>query len=104
MTSIRLPPQTISAVIANPSLLRSSAAFKLSAQDASFILSHGYSRGFKCVFILNASWTVIATIASILLIKHNDLSGEDGNHRPSEEKAQTTDDVMTTVKITANMA
>lgn len=102
MASLRLPSQTISAVIANPSSLLSPAAFKLSGQDASFVLSHGYSHGFKCVFILNASWAVIATIASILLIKQNDLSGEDGIHRPSEEKAQTTDDM--TVKDTANMA
>ena len=40
-------------------------------------------------------------IASILLIKQNDLSGEDGDHGPSEEKAQATDDMTT---VTANMA
>ena len=98
MTLLRLSSQTISTVIAKPSLLLSPGVLKLSRQDASFILSHGYNRGFKSLFILNASWTVVATIASILLIKHNDLSGEDEILRPSEEK--TDDNVITTMGTT----
>ena len=82
MTSLRLPSQTISAVIANPS----SAVLKLSRQDASFVLSRGYGHGFKCVFIVNASWTVVANIVSILLIKHHDLPGADGSHRHPDER------------------
>lgn len=90
MTSLRLSLKTISAVIDKPSLLTSPEVLKLSRQDASFILSNGYNHGFKCVFILNASWTVVATIASIILIKHNDLTG-DG-------------DTISSTKVTKNIA
>lgn len=77
---------------------------KLSRQEASFILSHGYGRGFRFVFILNACWAAVATLASILLIKQNDLSRQ-SNHRTPEEMTQMTDDnVTTTTKVTANMA
>ena len=43
-------------------------------------------------------------IASILLIKQNDLSRQNGNHRVAEEMTQMTDDNVTTGKVTTSMA
>lgn len=102
MTSLRLTSHTISVIIDKPLLLASPTKLGLSQKDASFILSDGYNHGFKYVFILNASWTVLATIASILLIKQNDLTGEEQhNNRSSEEKTQVADDAT---KVTTSMA
>ncbi|KAF8630545.1 hypothetical protein AX15_002847 [Amanita polypyramis BW_CC] len=105
MLSLDLPPSTISTVIDKPSLLALPKLIGLSPEEASFILSDGYNYGFKCVFILNTSWTIVATIASILLIKHNDLTREvEYPNRPSEEKTQVADGPIDTEKVAANMA
>ncbi|KAK2464452.1 hypothetical protein APHAL10511_003600 [Amanita phalloides] len=106
MTSLRLKPHTISAVIDKPSLLASPAVLGLSREEASFILSDGYNYAFRYIFILNASWTVVATITSILLIKQQDLNGEEYNNRPSEERTRIAHDVndVDAAKVTTNMA
>jgi hypothetical protein len=43
-----------------------------SPSTALFILSHGYTRGFRLVFLLHASWAV-AVVATIFTIKHQGL-------------------------------
>jgi len=78
MTDLALEPALISALIDKPSILASPASIGLSQDDAAFLLSDGYTHGFRCVFILNASWTAVATIASILLIKQQDLTDDGG--------------------------
>jgi hypothetical protein len=41
------------------------------------ILEKGYTKGFRTVFTLNASFAAIATIASITMIKHKNLTRGD---------------------------
>ena len=76
MTDLALEPALISALIDKPSILASPSSIGLSQDDAALILSDGYTHGFRCVFILNASWTAFATIASILLIKQQNLTDD----------------------------
>ncbi|KAF8634502.1 hypothetical protein AX17_004199 [Amanita inopinata Kibby_2008] len=86
MTELGLSPSIISAVIDKPAQLASPTMLGLSQKDASFILSDGFTHGFKCVFILNASWAVIATLASITLIKHVELTRDDEEQCQRQEK------------------
>ncbi|KAF8878961.1 major facilitator superfamily domain-containing protein, partial [Infundibulicybe gibba] len=66
MTSLSLPSALISAIISDPARLGSPAASGLSASTATEILSNGYTRGFRAVFLLNAGCVVV-------MIKHKEL-------------------------------
>ncbi|KAF8869427.1 MFS general substrate transporter [Infundibulicybe gibba] len=77
MTSLSLPPALISAIISKPARLGSPSASGLSALTATEILSSGYARGFRALFLLNAGLCALATVVSVVMIKHKELTGDD---------------------------
>ncbi|KAF9463987.1 major facilitator superfamily domain-containing protein [Collybia nuda] len=85
MKAINLSPPLISGIVDNPSHLRSPIEFGLSESQASYVLDHGFTRGFRFVFILNASLTAIAVVASVFMIKHKELTR--GDDETLREKA-----------------
>jgi hypothetical protein len=89
MIDLSLPPSSIEAIIAAPTLLGSSeriSALGVSAETAERIL-YGYNQGIRTVFLLNAGLAAFATVVSILMVKEEDLSaGEDGDSRPVERQ------------------
>ncbi|KAE9404698.1 MFS general substrate transporter [Gymnopus androsaceus JB14] len=87
MVEISLPSAIIASIINDPSLL--SRAFEISLPDeqALHVLEHGYERGFKKFFLINASLGVLATIVSATIIKHKELTREDDVQLKLEAKA-----------------
>ena len=88
MTVLRLPSATISKIIDDPTLLGSRLStttsstlqgLGISSVAADHILD-GYTTGFKIVFIVNAVLAAIATVVSIVMIHHKELT------RPDEER------------------
>ncbi|KAH7921437.1 MFS general substrate transporter [Leucogyrophana mollusca] len=92
LASLSLSPSAISTIIDDPTILGSHASdsqlasLGLSPAVASYILSHGYTRGFRSVFILNACLAAVATIASITMIKHKELMRGDEERLKAEAK------------------
>lgn len=58
---------------------------------ASYVLSHGYTAGFRLVFILNASLAAAAAITSFFMIKHQDLTRDDEEKLRAEALAALRD-------------
>lgn len=86
MTSLQLDPSAISAIVEDPYLLVAIMNSSKPAADqygitpamARYIIDHGYIKGFKILFILNACLAALAALSSIVLIKHTELtSGEE---------------------------
>jgi len=77
MHTIGLSSSIVISVIDDPSQLSSPNTLGISGDMASFILNKGYTKGFRTIFILNASLTAVATLASIILIKHKELTRDD---------------------------
>ncbi|KAF7353979.1 MFS drug transporter [Mycena venus] len=77
MTSLALPSSLISRIIDDPALLHTPSTITISQATATNILYHGYTKGFSSLFIMNASMTVFATLVSVVMIKHKELSRED---------------------------
>ncbi|KAK7025996.1 hypothetical protein VNI00_015827 [Paramarasmius palmivorus] len=75
MKSLSLPDSTISMIIDDPSLLShpTNTTTGITPPAALYILSKGYTKGFRSVFILNACLAVVATLVSITMIKHKEL-------------------------------
>ena len=83
MKSLSLPEPVISQIIDDPSILNSlfnptnltsiPAGTSISQGDAQYILVYGYNKGFRDIFVLNASLAAFAAIVSVLLIKHKEL-------------------------------
>ncbi|KIK80217.1 hypothetical protein PAXRUDRAFT_766505 [Paxillus rubicundulus Ve08.2h10] len=79
LSSLALTPSAITTIIDDPTILASStstpqlAALGLTPSQASYALTHGYTVGFKFVFILNACLAGAATVSSIFMIKHKEL-------------------------------
>ncbi|KAK2464422.1 hypothetical protein APHAL10511_003570 [Amanita phalloides] len=90
LSQVSLPPSVTMAIIQKPAILAHPSQIGVSQADASFILSHGYTYGFRNLFIVNASWAAFATVISASLIKQINLSGDDETIRqsPSEEQTQ----------------
>jgi hypothetical protein len=61
----------------------------ISVSAASFILSHGYTRGFRSVFLLNASLASVAVVVSIFMIRHKELIRGDEEELKAEAKKGT---------------
>lgn len=94
MTTLSLPSSTIKKIIDDPTILgdrlSNSTSTPLEALGitpamASYILD-GYTRGFRIVFILNACLAAVATLASITMIKHKELTRSDDEERKLEAK------------------
>ena len=85
MADLNLPPSVIKKIVDDPTLLNApfldptrnpldSLGISLSA--ATYILK-GYNNGFRAVFIMNATLAAIATVVSVLMIRHKNLERED---------------------------
>ncbi|SJL15062.1 uncharacterized protein ARMOST_18544 [Armillaria ostoyae] len=87
MNDISVSESLISTIIDDPSYLaKPTSETGLSAATVSYILSQGYTKGFKDVFYLNASLTAFATLISMVLIKDKDLSRDDARLKGRIEK------------------
>ena len=87
MNPLGLSPALIKTIIDDPTILASPAKLGIPQAVADIILIEGYRKGFRTVFILNASLGALATIASIIMIKHNDLAR--GDEKPKVPDART---------------
>ncbi|KAH9944596.1 MFS general substrate transporter [Amylocystis lapponica] len=86
MAALALPPATIRAVLADPTLLSAPAAVGVTRVQAARVLT-GYTRGFRAVFVVNASLSAGATLASVCLIRHKDLErGDEGRLREAAKE------------------
>jgi hypothetical protein len=92
---LALPPALIYTIINDPSLLASPSTLEISSSTVSIILEEGYTRGFRTLFILNASLGVIATIISITMIKHKDLARGDEEELKRQGKELATANIST---------
>ncbi|KAJ7834904.1 MFS general substrate transporter [Mycena olivaceomarginata] len=77
MAALNLPPSQISQIIDDPVRLHTPASVGVSAYIARDILNGGYAKGFSSLFIMNAALTVFATLVSVVMIKHKELSRDD---------------------------
>jgi hypothetical protein len=74
-----LTSSAMTTIIDNPAILGSQtppsqlASPGLTSSQAAYALLHGYTAGFRILFILNACLASVATISSIFLIKHKEL-------------------------------
>ena len=84
MHKLALPPALMNHIINNPSSLASPSVLGIPSSTATIILDNGYTTGFRTVFILNASLAAIATIASIGMIKHKNLTRGDEEQLKSQ--------------------
>lgn len=83
MTKLNLPASTIKKVIDDPTLLGAFSdptnplrALGVTSADASDILA-GYTAGFRGVFLMNATLAAAATVVSVFMIKHKELTRGD---------------------------
>lgn len=77
MKNLALPASIISDIVDDPASLASPSSIGLTSSTASYILNHGYTKGFRSLFILNACLAVVATLASIAMIRHKELTRDD---------------------------
>ncbi|KAJ7590874.1 MFS general substrate transporter [Mycena floridula] len=77
MKSLGLSSSIISSVVDDPAVLSNPSSVGLSVEDAAYVLRNGYTKGFRTVFLVHASLATLATITSILMIKHKDLTRGD---------------------------
>lgn len=78
MSELELPPATILQIINDPTSLHSGnlTSVGITPNDIDQILS-GYTRGFRSVFILNASLAVASVVVAIFMIRHKNLTREE---------------------------
>ena len=76
MHKLALPSGLMGTIINNPSSLASPSTLGI-PPTVTIILENGYTKGFRNLFILNASLTAITMIVSITMIKHKDLTRGD---------------------------
>ncbi|KIP08655.1 hypothetical protein PHLGIDRAFT_365365 [Phlebiopsis gigantea 11061_1 CR5-6] len=83
MTELNLPSSTIKRIVDDPTMLSSVDTnstvldeLHISPHAAAHILS-GYNNGFRAVFIMNATLAAIATVVSVLMIRHKNLTRDD---------------------------
>lgn len=99
MAIYRLPTSTVNKIVDNPTLLGqllsssnssgsdSLASLGVSPPMAAHILD-GYTHGFRIVFILNASLAAVAVVASVLMIRHKELTRDDEAKLKQEARAK----------------
>ncbi|KAF9257929.1 MFS general substrate transporter [Marasmius fiardii PR-910] len=102
MKALSFPQSTITDIINDPSVLFPLAhpttntttvvPTAVTQQDAQYILTHGYNGGFRNIFILNGSLAAMATIVSVLMIKHKELvRAEDAEMMKARKVLETRD-------------
>ncbi|KAL1747378.1 major facilitator superfamily domain-containing protein [Schizophyllum fasciatum] len=67
--SLHLPQPIIDRILRNPLLLSTPHGSGLTASQASSLLEHGYTMGYRVVFIVNACLAAVATLAALFLVK-----------------------------------
>ena len=96
MTSLHLPSTTIDHIIDSPTILGARTsnanntalqALGISPAAAGRILD-GYNDGFRIVFIMNATLAAIATVVSIVMIHHKELTRGDEDELRAEARRQ----------------
>jgi len=103
MKSLSLSSSIISAVVDDPATLTSPASIGLSSEQAAYILSHGYTKGFRAVFILHAALATLATLTSIVMIKHKDLNRGDEDRLKQEGRQYAKDQESGNSRATENV-
>ncbi|KAF9475914.1 MFS general substrate transporter [Pholiota conissans] len=88
MHNLSLSQSIISQVINDPSELSSPSTLGISASIADTILNKGYIKGFRTLFILHAVLNAFATVASIFMIKHKELTRGDEQQLREEAAAR----------------
>ncbi|EIW80164.1 MFS general substrate transporter [Coniophora puteana RWD-64-598 SS2] len=90
LTTLGLSPSTVSTIVDTPSLLSTNAA-GLTAEQTSIALG-GYTKGIRLLFAINTAWSAFALIATIFLIKHQNLTrGDDDQYKDKAVKQEQTD-------------
>ncbi|PPQ83724.1 hypothetical protein CVT25_006128 [Psilocybe cyanescens] len=101
MNTLAYSSVLITSIVDDPGQLFSPSTLGISSSDATYILNAGYTKGFRTVFILNAILTALATIASVVLIKHKELNrGDEGQLRAAS--SETKEKVEISSKVTPN--
>ncbi|KAF8440035.1 major facilitator superfamily domain-containing protein [Boletus edulis BED1] len=83
LVSLGLSSSAIKTIVDNPAILGAHtsparlASLGLGPAQATYALAHGYTQGFKFVFVLNACLASVATLTSIFMIKHKELDRGD---------------------------
>lgn len=93
MKRLNLPDSVIGRIVDDPSILASRFSTSsnrlekmgVTLADADAIIA-GYASGFKTVFILNACFAALATIISVLMIRHKELIRPDEEQLKAEAK------------------
>lgn len=94
MAALSLSSDAIKTIVDDPSLLRPASSSSvlgskgISPSTANHILWHGYTRGLRAVFLLNASLAAFAVVVSVFMIKHKELTRGDDEVRKAEAKIQ----------------
>ncbi|GJE94633.1 MFS general substrate transporter [Phanerochaete sordida] len=99
MTKLNLPSSTIKKIVDDPTLLgarltdsMNSTSNPLSAlgisPDAADRILDGYNNGFRAVFIMNATLAAIATVVSVLMIRHKELTRGDEAQLKAQAKIE----------------
>lgn len=99
MANLSIPSSTIVSIINNPGYLSNSSELSslgISPSQAADILYKGYNRGFRDIFLLNASMAAVAVVVSAVMIKHKELLRGD-----EERLRQETKDAMDAGRVEA---
>ncbi|KAJ3553085.1 hypothetical protein NP233_g12729 [Leucocoprinus birnbaumii] len=92
MQDLSIPEQAAKEIIDKPILLSYPSSSNLSPDLFIQILYDGYLRGFKNVFLVNASLSATAFVISFMLIHETDLDREDDSGTPREETKEALND------------
>ncbi|KZT72462.1 MFS general substrate transporter [Daedalea quercina L-15889] len=99
MSDLRLSSATIRAIIDDPTILgdrlSASSSSKLSAlgitDSMALTILDGYTQGFRTLFIMNACLAATATLASIFMIRHKELTRGDEEQLRAAARANEKD-------------
>lgn len=89
MSNLQLSPGLINNIIDDPTILapNSTTTQFLGPVTRNAILA-GYVEGFKTLFILNAAFLALATVAGVFLIKHHELTRPDEDQLREEARLE----------------
>ena len=96
MTVLGLSQSAIKAIIDDPTILGDRLSASSSSKLGSLGITpsmaddilNGYTHGFRTVFVMNASLAAVATIASVLMIRHKELSRGDEDRLRAAAKVE----------------
>ncbi|KAJ7196484.1 MFS general substrate transporter [Mycena pura] len=77
MTALGVPSSTIAQIVDDPALLHTPATVSMTQATATAILDGGYTTGFHALFEMDVALTVFATLVSVVMIKHKELTRQD---------------------------